>query len=224
MSYLGTNKIGKMYLGSTAIGKAYLGNNLVFQQGGGVLPYDAQIEYLESTGDQWIDTGVLANDNTKLEMRFSPTSINNRRLISTRTAAWQNQFDIILYTSTTLYVRVGFCSSGNQVSFTISASQWYDLVVDRRTSKLNGTSKNNYTGGGSIVNPNSIILYAGGGDLQGDSRCLAKIAYCKLYEGDTLKRNFIPVRVGTVGYMYDKVSKQLFENLGTVDFILGPDL
>ena len=31
MSYIGTNKIGKMYLGDTEIAKAYLGSNLVYQ-------------------------------------------------------------------------------------------------------------------------------------------------------------------------------------------------
>lgn len=36
--------------------------------------------------------------------------------------------------------------------------------------------------------------------------------------------DLIPVRVGNVGYMYDKVSGQLFGNAGTGDFILGPDV
>ena len=36
--------------------------------------------------------------------------------------------------------------------------------------------------------------------------------------------NFIPVRVGNVGYMYDKVSGKLFENQGTGNFILGQDI
>jgi hypothetical protein len=35
--------------------------------------------------------------------------------------------------------------------------------------------------------------------------------------------DLIPVRIGNVGYMYDKVSGQLFENQGTGNFILGPD-
>jgi hypothetical protein len=34
----------------------------------------------------------------------------------------------------------------------------------------------------------------------------------------------IPVRVGNVGYMYDKISGQLFGNAGTGDFILGNDI
>ena len=39
----------------------------------------------------------------------------------------------------------------------------------------------------------------------------------------TLVRDFIPVRVGDVGYMYDRVSGQLFGNAGTGEFIIGPD-
>ena len=35
--------------------------------------------------------------------------------------------------------------------------------------------------------------------------------------------DLIPVRVGDVGYMYDRVSGQLFGNQGTGDFIIGPD-
>ena len=35
MSYIGTNKIGRIFLGTTEIAKAYLGSDLVFQKGGG---------------------------------------------------------------------------------------------------------------------------------------------------------------------------------------------
>jgi len=34
MSYIGTDKVGKMFLGSTAIGKAYLGSDLVYSSAG----------------------------------------------------------------------------------------------------------------------------------------------------------------------------------------------
>lgn len=37
------------------------------------------------------------------------------------------------------------------------------------------------------------------------------------------RMDLIPVRVGTTGYMYDRVSRQLFGNAGTGDFIVGPD-
>lgn len=48
--------------------------------------------------------------------------------------------------------------------------------------------------------------------------------YFKIYNNGVLVRDMIPVRVGQTGYMYDRVSKQLFGNSGTGDFILGPDV
>jgi hypothetical protein len=47
---------------------------------------------------------------------------------------------------------------------------------------------------------------------------------CKFMRGDELLRDFIPVRKGNIGYMYDRVSGQLFGNQGTGEFVLGPDL
>ena len=51
----------------------------------------------------------------------------------------------------------------------------------------------------------------------------------RLYNVELLKngvklRDFIPVRVGEVGYMYDQVSGELFGNAGSGSFILGPDI
>jgi len=46
--------------------------------------------------------------------------------------------------------------------------------------------------------------------------------YCKIYENNLLVRDYIPVKVNEIGYMYDKVSGQLFGNTGTGTFIIGP--
>ena len=51
----------------------------------------------------------------------------------------------------------------------------------------------------------------------------AKVYSSKLRVGNITVRDLIPVRKGTTGYMYDKVSGQLFCNAGKGAFILGPD-
>lgn len=51
-----------------------------------------------------------------------------------------------------------------------------------------------------------------------------RIYYMKIYENSVLIRDFIPVRKDGIGYMYDRVSGQLFGNAGTGSFILGPDI
>ena len=53
---------------------------------------------------------------------------------------------------------------------------------------------------------------------------LANLYWEKIRLNDILVFDGIPVRVGTVGYIYDRVSGQLFGNLGTGDFVLGPDV
>jgi hypothetical protein len=64
----------------------------------------------------------------------------------------------------------------------------------------------NYNGEGSTWRPAKMKLYS-----------------CKITDNGTVVRDFIPVRVGQTGYMYDKVSGQLFGNSGTGSFILGRD-
>lgn len=49
-----------------------LGNTGAFLTG--KLPYDAEVEYLESTGTQWIDTGVTASNHAGIEIDCSNVS------------------------------------------------------------------------------------------------------------------------------------------------------
>lgn len=51
-----------------------------------------------------------------------------------------------------------------------------------------------------------------------------KISAFQVTRGHDLVLDLIPVRVGSVGYMYDRVSGTLFGNIGTGDFIVGPDV
>ena len=51
-----------------------------------------------------------------------------------------------------------------------------------------------------------------------------KLRSCKVYVNDIQVCDLIPVRKGTTGYMYDKVSGTLYGNDGTGDFVLGNDI
>jgi hypothetical protein len=52
-----------------------------------------------------------------------------------------------------------------------------------------------------------------------------RIKFFKIYNGDTLVRDFIPVRKNGVGYLYDRVSGELFGNAaGSGSFSYGDDV
>ena len=88
MSYIGTNKVGKMYLGSTAIGKAYLGNDLVYDSAGGsvtpVLPDGyAQLDYVQGI-TRVISTNISpVNSQWEFDVVCDSSTTSNEVIICT---------------------------------------------------------------------------------------------------------------------------------------------
>lgn len=68
-----------------------------------------------------------------------------------------------------------------------------------------------------------IMIFATSGYEPKYGTSNTRIYWCKIRENGVLLRDFIPVRVGDVGYLYDSVSGQLFGNAGTGSFVIGPD-
>jgi hypothetical protein len=89
--------------------------------------------------------------------------------------------------------------NGNLVA-TLPTSDWsstYDIFLFGVDTS--GSFQSNYSGG--------ITIYS-----------------CQIWDDATLVRDYIPVRLGTTGYMYDKVSGTMFGNDGTSSFDIGNDV
>lgn len=168
--------------------------------GGKKLPYDAEIEYLQSTGTQWIDTGYRSNN--------------------------VDSFEIIIVTNGTF----GYMGSDGNIQVDLRVSKELGKRTMMVTHSKN-TGPKTYVNGSlaksddfHTYNGYIIALFALGTSSSAVGFYTSAAVYsAQLIINNTLVRDFIPVRVGQVGYMYDKVSKQLFGNAGTGEFILGPD-
>lgn len=57
------------------------------------VPYDAKVEYLESTGTQWIDTGIKF-DTTKHGVFVDGIFINDLSGIRTIAGCWEGSFNV----------------------------------------------------------------------------------------------------------------------------------
>ena len=80
---------------------------------------------------------------------------------------------------------------------------------------------------GSIGNTNDYDLFIfaiGGVNAAAQIFSKEKIASYQILKDNVLVRDFIPVRNEGVGYLYDKVSGQLFGNAGTGSFTYGNDV
>lgn len=181
---------------------------------------DAEVEYLESDGVAYIDTGIVPNNTLSFKVSF----YNNGPLDS---GGYGNVFGARKNYAGNMYQATLF--NGGEVRFGT-----FKNTVPMTTGTINnvefdgGTTivcnGNTYTAQkGSISLPsNGTIILFGIRDNGDPSQLQAgRIYYCSF--GSV--RDFIPVRKDGVGYMYDKVSGQLFGNAASSgSFTFGSDV
>jgi len=194
------------------------------------LPYDAEVEYIESTGTQYIDTGVEADYQMGFEMQITPFGSSGTRMGAMSASqdaslGWIRYYIVQNATNISIALRA---NSGVVSANPAQAPGSADIITasytpSTREASIGGktttaaaqysdpwTTGNNFH---LFVQKQSAIQYYAS----------TKLYYAKFWKNGVLVRDFIPVRKGTTGYLYDKISKQLFGNAGTGAFVLGQD-
>ena len=192
-------------------------------------PKYQQVEYLESTGTQYIDTGYTqTSTNIKFEIHVYTPNIPSTEQDICGYAVPDNfglliglfQHMVFFYTrknsSTVADSNVYSSYFSGENDFIISGETNESLV---KTLTVNGTV---YTGliRAQLTNFQSIKLFMAN-PAQG--RFLGRIYYFKIWDSSILVRDFTPAirkEDGKPG-MYDKVSGQFFTNVGTGEFLYG---
>ena len=221
MSYLGTNKIGKMYLGSTAIGKAYLGNDLVFQQGGA---QPVMSPYIRGGADgSYIDTGITADNTVKMIVwarNWNPTA---GFLFGSRVAFAQNSFCIGAPSGApTGSIRIDYGQSADTYSFdqfkNLSGYHKYELY--QGVLKVDDVVQASATDSTFSNNVNIHLLGVNTDGTHANPGLPIDICACQIYKNDVLVRDFTAVNTPSVG-LYDAVSQTLFTNAGSGSLTYG---
>lgn len=187
------------------------------------LPYDAKVEYLESTKDaQYIDTGIIIDKaDYTYYIDFTPTRNETTECPfgSSKNAFWDGQFwgASVYIGSSTINKSLGRKANERiRVKLTVKNNH---ITIYKNENILLDTTFN-----GTPINGFNVLLF---GYTYGTARvshpAQQKVHSFYLEIGGQKVLDYIPVRVGTTGYMYDKVSGKLFGNAGTGAFILGPD-
>lgn len=194
--------------------------------------YDSKVEFLQSQNiDDYIDTGITPNQNTRIIVDVEVNSICGF-IAGSRIANKDTQIGLNVSSENTLRYDYGSypTSSSPEDKYTTPANPlyWNNRVVmdlNKGVCVLNGNILYTFSSR-TFSNNYSIYLFStnNGGTYVNAVNVGLKIFSAKIYSNDVLVRDFIPVRVGVVGYMFDKVSGQLFGNQGTGNFILGNDV
>ena len=185
------------------------------------VPYDAEIEYLESTGTQYFFTGYNLDYITPSNIE----SFYSRAVVT----VLENTGSANLFGTWHNYI-FGVNPSGYYYNSNSSVSYndgTQDIEVRTDGWYFNGTLKGafNYW----ATEKDNIYCFAGGYNRFPQTPGFkGRIHLWNLAINNTQLFDYIPVRVGSganaVGYMYDRVTRNLFGNAGTGAFTIGPDV
>lgn len=192
------------------------------------LPYDAEIEYLESTGTQYIQLPLSVSKSSYFEVggviiALHPNGDYNY-YYGIFGANPEAQFRVSFFSydssenSNTYGSMVGGISTNGGLGATIGEKNRFAVSTTFVSFSKNETMIE--LSRPLTANLNGFMIFA---NYRNNNRY--PVRFCEFYikVGDAKVYALIPVRIGTIGYMYDKVSGQLFGNAGTGSFILGPD-
>ena len=195
------------------------------------LPYDAEVEYLESTGTQWIDTGVTMTndlfDSAETTITVLPTdqTSGTHNFFGDGTSWYDGYtfgYTIGYHDNYTLQASNGFNSTQGPIKF--SGTLPKTLTVNKNGFAIDSEVASFY--GSSLKKTSGTLLLFGcrrNGVFFTTTQFSGRIYLAKMVSKGVSIFDFIPVRVGDIGYMYDRVSGELFGNAGTGAFIIGPD-
>ena len=180
--------------------------------------YDAEVAYLQSTGDTWIDTGIYANATTEITLDYKLDSTSDGRGVF---GYYQNLNNFYLYTKDGKY-QSGLKIVGDTTR-TLDTNR-HVAYLGKGKFKLDGTVVRDFGSVASFGTSQPIallsILKSDGTTYPGASMKLYSVV---IRNNDTRVLDAIPVRVGNVGYLSDRVSGRLLGCQPPGSFIVGPD-
>lgn len=177
-----------------------------------------ELEYIESTGTQYIDTGIKASKTLKVEADIDVSLASGWVMIlgdytSGSYFAWWRQ-------NTTIHAYYG---SKNKTLAELTGKRKY---ISNNTNNIWSidTSQITVTPNSSDFSKNGNNLYLFSVNNGGNyNKASMKLYSCKIYDNGTLVRNFIPVKTTTNIYgLWDKINKVFYKNAGTGTFTGGP--
>ena len=185
----------------------------IAMMGGKRLPYDAEVEYLEATHTQLIDTGYVLSESDRIVVEVYFQADDNR-----------GDKVVLGVSNPKLWITSGLCRFNGEnyadIKPIIKLGAWNIVALDKDYCTCNGTTVS--MSKGTFMN-NSLSLWLFGANGGTVANTNGRISSFEVYRSGVLTCDYIPVRKDGVGYMYDRVSSKFFGNAGTGAFIIGPD-
>ena len=190
-------------------------SRIVIEGNGNVTKVDyTELEYIESTGTQYIDTGLKPTVNTKCEFGVMTTS-STGALIGYVRGNDDNDYRLFIY-GNRLYF--DFKNFRNSIYNPLEANNYKKIEIGNYYVKVNDKQVIDDKYVSNFIADYDIYIFKN--SPKDTIASLYKLYYLKIYEGNELVRDFIPVLDNKkVVCLYDKVENRFYYNQGTGEFL-----
>ena len=187
-----------------------------------------RLEWIASTGAQYINSNIIPTYLTELELKFKCTN-NFGTGFSSRWTGSPEYDTFGLFASPISHKLISYFGRYSEGLYNAS-----DATYDAGTEIVYGLYQDKIVINQSIINitrsdigfENAIPIYLlaqNNTDTVITYNATTRIYYARLYDNGRLLRNFIPcINSNSDIGMYDTITHAFFGNLGTSDFIAGP--
>lgn len=178
-----------------------------------------KIEYIQSSGTQYIDTGIIGSYDTRVTAEFEILSIGSGTVFVFGSQANNNVRYCLGITSASVF-RSDY---GTEYISGPSAATGTKYTADknRNVCTINGTAIN--SNAQTFTGTTNIYLFAR--SYSSLSYANLKMYGCKIYSNDVLVRDFIPCKNASgVAGMWDDVNSVFYGNAGSGTFTAGLEI
>lgn len=180
-----------------------------------------RLQYLESGGQQYINTQIIPTLNTSFEteiadisnLTYSLFGVKNGTLTTTNSG-----FGVLLNNS-----KFGFFRNGHSLECINQDKNFHYYYLSNNDAILDGVHYS-FAAHDEPINISRPMYVFGFNHVTAYDKS-ERVKYVKIFENGILTRYLIPARRNSdnVLGMYDKVSDTLFTNSGSGSFTAGPD-
>lgn len=183
-----------------------------------------ELEYIESSGTQAINTGFIPNSNMRVTADFELAEDTGafQYLFSGRTSHTAGDQYALVFTTGSVW-RTDFYTSRLEYDTSVVGVGRHTADKNKNVCVLDGVTITNTSA--TFAGTYALHLFANNnaGVIQefGNYRLYS----CQIYDNGLLERDFVPAMLshGEVG-LYDQVFHEFYRNAGTGEFIAGPEV
>ena len=179
-----------------------------------------RLEYIESDGRQWINTGFEPNQDTRVVMEFEILAAAMVFMFGVRKTTSAGQF--AFYWDNQGNFRSRYNTSNIASAGTMSGRHTVDM--NKNVCTIDGKTTTHTYAAFQTAYPLYLFTCNTTGSVY-STHLTGRVYSCRMYDNGTIVRDFVPCRssLGEIG-LYDDANGVFYQNSGTGTFAAGADV